>query len=134
MRHHLNPCNANNRCPGTELLVIAALACTMPTCLCTYYYSPAFFVLTVAENQRLTLNFTSQEEDRALLVRQLVIVKRSNARFKEELAQLKESMGKEDDKQNKFQRQASSHHKQQNNSDANVRSFLFALVVNECVA
>merc|ERR1712224_1142584 len=74
----------------------------------------------MAENQRLTLNFTSQEEDRALLVKQLVLVKRDNARYKEELAQLKESIGKEESgKQKKFPRQSSSLKKQQNSSDAN---------------
>ena len=102
---------------GKDLLLTHAVFCTFQL-MCVFIC----FLFTVAENQRLTLNFTSQEEDRALLVKQLVLVKRDNARYKEELAQLKESMGKdESDKQNRFPRQSSSK-KQQNSSDGNVRS------------
>lgn len=68
------------------------------------------------ENRRLSKNFTSQEEDRALLVKQLVLVKRDNARYIEELNQLKESrMKAESDEQNKYQRQVKSPKKRRKN-------------------
>jgi len=68
------------------------------------------------ENRRLSVNFTSQEEDRALLVKQLVLVKRDNARYLEELNQLKESrMKAESDEQNKYQRQVKSPKKRKKN-------------------
>ena len=44
------------------------------------------------ENQRLHQNFKSQEEDRALLVKQLVLVKKDNARLRQEIQELKEKV------------------------------------------
>ena len=86
-----------------------------------------FLVLADTENRRLSKNFTSQEEDRALLVKQLVLVKRDNARYMEELNQLKESrMKAESDEQNKYQRQVKSPKKRRKNKpEVNVR-FVFS--------
>jgi len=42
------------------------------------------------ENTRLHLNFKSQEDDRAMLVKQLVLVKKDNARLRQEIQDLKE--------------------------------------------
>jgi chromosome segregation ATPase len=46
------------------------------------------------ENQRLHQNFKSQEEDRAMLVKQLVLVKKDNARLQQEIQELKEKVGR----------------------------------------
>ena len=62
-----------------------------------------------------------------MLVKQLVLVKRDNARYKEELAQLKDSMTKdESDKKHNFPRKQSSgmRRNQAGNDDVNVRSLL----------
>jgi hypothetical protein len=42
------------------------------------------------ENERLHINFKSQEDDRALLVKQLVLVKKDNARLRQEVKELKQ--------------------------------------------
>ena len=44
------------------------------------------------ENQRLHQNFKSQEEDRTMLVKQLVLVKKDNARLRQEIQELKEKV------------------------------------------
>eukprot|EP00750_Incisomonas_marina_P018427 INCI2945.2.p1 GENE.INCI2945.2~~INCI2945.2.p1 ORF type:complete len:363 (+),score=80.98 INCI2945.2:214-1302(+) len=47
------------------------------------------------ENQRLHQNFKSQEEDRSMLVKQLVLVKKDNARLRQEIQELKEKAADE---------------------------------------
>ena len=108
------------RRPRTEFLPITPELFTMRSFL-------FFLVLADTENRRLSVNFTSQEEDRALLVKQLVLVKRDNARYLEELNQLKESrMKAESDEQNKYQRQVKSPKKRRKNKpEVNVR-FVFS--------
>ena len=44
------------------------------------------------ENQRLHQNFKSQEEDRGMLVKQLVLVKKDNVRLQQEIQELKEKV------------------------------------------
>ena len=46
----------------------------------------------VKENSRLHLNFKSQEDDRSMLVKQLVLVKKDNARLRQEIQELKEKV------------------------------------------
>jgi len=71
-----------------------------------------------AENQRLTINNTSQEDDRALLVKQLVMAKRDNARYKDDLAELKESISNEESEKQKKNHTHQINKQQSNNSDA----------------
>lgn len=49
----------------------------------------------VKENGRLHSNFKSQEDDRAMLVKQLVLVKKDNARLRQEIQDLKDRAAEE---------------------------------------
>lgn len=82
------------------------------------------------ENERLQLSFSSQQGDRAELIKQLVLVKKDNARLKEEIESLKNSLEPTaEEKVSKFSR---TEKRQKSNGNENVSANCIDLCMFEC--